>query len=83
MTNHEKQIQSLQDMLNGAINQRNAAQNECLQLSRDLRGAQREVEALTEQVNALTKKLEEPAAGDKSAESTPKANGHAEEMSAA
>ena len=83
MTDHEKQLQQMQDMLQGAINQRNAAQNECLQLSANLRIATREIETQSAEIQALTKKLAEVTGDGKAPDSTLKANGHAQEMSAA
>lgn len=83
MTDHEKQLQQMQDMLQGAINQRNAAQNECLQLSANLHTAGRENEILRAEVQALTKKLADATGDDIAPGSTSKANGHAQEMSAA
>lgn len=97
MTDHDKKMQQMQDMLQGAINQRNAAQNECLSLSSNLReaqraqetlaaeldNAQRKIADLTAALEAHTKNLEDNTADDNPAMSTPKANGHAEEMSAA
>jgi len=83
MTDHEKQIKKLNDMLQAAINQRNASQNECVQLGAHLQEAAREIERLAAEVSALTEKLASDAADDKPDLSTPKANGHAEEMSAA
>lgn len=44
--------QSLQDMLDGAINQRNAAQHECVQLAAALKASQRKVAELEEKLKA-------------------------------
>lgn len=73
----DPQVQKLQDMLNGAINQRNASQNECLQLSGDLREALRKVEEQATQIKELTEKLAAAEANAKPEmiESVPKTNG--------
>jgi len=48
MDDAQKQIQQLQDMLQGSINQRNASQNECLQLAAQVAALSREVAELKE-----------------------------------
>lgn len=65
----QKQIQQLQDILQGSINQRNAAQNECLQLAA-------QVAALSRENAELKEKLAQAAAPELP---LPKPNGkHAE-----
>lgn len=46
--NLEEQLRQTQDMLEGAINQRNAAQNECVTLNAQLKAALRRVAELEE-----------------------------------
>ena len=41
--------QKMQDMLNAVVNQRNAAQNECVQLAAELAKAQRRIAELEQQ----------------------------------
>lgn len=41
------QLQAAQDMLTAVSNQRNAAQNECVQMAAQIMALQRKVEALT------------------------------------
>lgn len=48
------EIQAAQDMLAAMQNQRNAAQNECVQLAAQLTAANREIAELKEKVKALT-----------------------------
>ena len=48
--NLEQQLRQTQDMLEGAINQRNAAQNECVALNAQLKAAQRRVGELEAQL---------------------------------
>ena len=61
----KKQLQQAQDMLQMLSNQRNSANNECVQLGAALTAANRELEA-------LKKAQAEPEL------QAPKANGHAE-----
>lgn len=48
------EIQTAQDMLAAMQNQRNAAQNECVQLAAQLTAANRKIAELEEKVKALT-----------------------------
>lgn len=67
MDDLQKQMRSLQDMLQGAINQRTASQNECLQLAAQVAALSRELEAANKKIEELTPKDAEATA--------PKANG--------
>ena len=58
------EVQKLRDMLQMLSNQRNSAQNECVQLGAALTAANRKIEA-----------LEKAAAGADKADAAPKANG--------
>lgn len=68
------QLQTTQDMLTCAINQRTAAQNECVQLGAQIMALQRKVEELQKAAPVLGEV--EPAL------TPPKANGHAEAQAA-
>ena len=61
---HDDQMQQMRDMLDGAINQRNAAQNESIQLRATALAAQRELAVARERIAELEAQL---------------ANGHAKE----
>lgn len=67
MTEDQTKIESLKDMLEGAINQRNHHENECLQLHAQLAKQRRALAAALAEVEALKKAAAEAAA--------PKANG--------
>lgn len=43
-------LQTANDLLEGAVNQRNAAQNECMQLAAALKAARREITELQEKL---------------------------------
>jgi predicted metal-dependent hydrolase len=59
MTEDQIKAQQLQDMLEGAINQRNHHENECLQLHAQLAKQNRALAAALAEVEVLTKKLAE------------------------
>lgn len=68
------QLQSAQDMLIAVSNQRNAAQNECVQMAAQIMALQRRVEELQKAA---------PVIGDvEPVLAPPKANGHAEAQAA-
>ncbi len=52
MKDPQTEIQELRDMLQGALNQRNASQNECLQLAAQVAALLREVEVLRAKADA-------------------------------
>lgn len=48
------ELQNAQDMLTAVVNQRNASQNECVQLAAQVQAAQRKIAELEAKVKELT-----------------------------
>lgn len=74
----QTQLQAAQDMLNGVVNQRNAASNECAQLHAQVLALQRKVAELEARVPAKTDEAPSPDPA-----LLPKSNGHASAETAA
>lgn len=77
------QLQTAQDMLTAVSNQRNGAQNECVQMAAQIMALQRQVKELE---GKLERREGIPAVldgGNPNAVLAPKANGHAEAQATA
>ena len=53
MNTTSRELQAAQDMLQGSINQRNASQNECLQLAAQVAALSRDLEAARAKIAEL------------------------------